>query len=56
MKVFNKPQSVITRSAVEMETGNEFLHFYLIRNWTVYDKKDRIKFSQFTKFEVLPLD
>ena len=56
MKVFNKTQSVITRSAVQMEIGNEFLHFYLIRNWTVHHKKDHIKFSQFTKFEVLSLE
>ena len=33
-----------------METGEE-----LFRNWRLY-KKDHIKISQFTKFEVLSLD
>ena len=36
-----------------METRREFLNFHLIG---VHRKKDDIKISQFTKFEVLSLD
>ena len=38
-----------------METGDKFLNFNFIRNG-VHQKKDHIKISQFTKFEVLSLD
>ena len=43
----------IARSKVQKEPGDYFLNQHLIRDWI---KKDRIKISQFTKFEVLPLD
>ena len=38
-----------------METGDKFLNFHSIRK-SVHHKKDHIKISQFTKFEVLLLD
>ena len=38
-----------------METGDKFLNFHSIRNG-VHHKKDHIKISQFTKFEVLSSD
>ena len=39
-----------------MKTRDELLNFHLIRNWSPDHKKDHIKISQFTKFEVLSLD
>ena len=44
----------IAHSRVQ-ETGDEFLNFHFIRNWSP-SQKDHIKIRQFTKFEVTSLD
>ena len=44
----------IARSEVQMETGDEFLNLNL--KIGARHKKDHIKISQFTKFEVVSLD
>ena len=44
--------SVIARSEVQMETGYEFLNFYLIRHWSPSQKKNQIK--QVLKLVSLP--
>ena len=47
---------VIACSGAQMETGDKFLKFHLIRNWSSSQERYHIKISQVFNFEVLLLD